>query len=90
MGSFSLAEYDFVPTDQLLHQFQAWQSGLSQPEQANKDPNLSSGDEIDYAIDLNQDQGGMAEEASEDLDGNHNERVTSPVNYILWASLSTQ
>lgn len=33
IASFSLTNYNFVPTDQLLHQSQVWQSGSSQVQE---------------------------------------------------------
>ena len=50
-----------------------------QLEQPNDDPYLSSGDEADFAMNINQDQGGMAKENPKDIDENQVEDVTHPV-----------
>lgn len=78
-GSFSLSEYDFVPTDQLLFQSQVWQSS-SGPSQLEliEDPDLSSGDEVDFTMDVNQEPGRIAKEAPENFDEEHVEHVPGP------------
>ncbi|MCJ1430475.1 hypothetical protein MMC29_008393 [Sticta canariensis] len=75
-SSFSLAEYDFVPTNQLLQQ----PLRQDEPEQTgNEDPEISSGEEAEFAMETNTESGGIAEEATEDLDEDEIERVTHPV-----------
>lgn len=73
---FPLATYDFVPTDQLLYQSQVWQSDLSLEQ--TKDPADFLGDEVDFAMDINQEPGRIAEKDLENLDEQHIDHVINP------------
>lgn len=79
--SSPLANRTLLPTDQLLHQSQAWQSGPSQREQINKvDPELFSENDMAYVIETGGESGGIAEEVFEDMEEEEIvEHVTSPV-----------
>lgn len=81
---FSLSNYKFVSTNQLLHQFQTWQSRASHleshPEPTNQvDPELNLEDDIDFAIETGGKQGEMTEEAPENIDENNIE----PANNLV-------
>ena len=67
--SFSLANYHFVPTNQLLHQSQTWQlSGVSHLEPTNEvDPELNSENDMDFAMETGGEQGEITEKAPEDI-----------------------
>lgn len=78
-GSFPLADYNFVPTGQLLQPSQSWQLDEQEPFQINKDLDVSSGDEDDFEVEVNKEHGGMADDAAEDIEEEDIERVTNPV-----------
>ena len=83
-SSFLLADYNFVPTNQLLQQ-PFWQdepeqTGNKDPEQTgNEDSEISSGEKREFAMITNKNSRKIAEKAAEDLDKDEIERVTHPV-----------
>lgn len=86
-GSFPLLEYNFVHTDQLPQLSQTWQPELpldqvtlSNPATSSHldDPDISSGDEDDFELETNQEQGGIADDAEEEIEENHVNCVRNP------------
>lgn len=69
--SFSVPDYNFVPTNQLLQPSQFWQLGgeqSSQDNQINEDPDVSSGDEDDFEMGINKEYKGIANNAFEEIE----------------------
>ena len=72
---FALADYQFTPTDQLPQQ-PLWQES---PEEIERDPETSSGDKADFAIETNGESRGVAEEDDKEVDKASVEHVTQPI-----------
>lgn len=80
-GSFSLLSYQHAPAQQLLYQPLTWHSTEVHGDGENldeNDPELSSADEGDYAMEINTEKRGIGKDTIEDIEEKHLEPILEP------------